>query len=88
MDVMATSQPLAEVDINAGSTQELIVGSEKKNRNIWKEQHKIALVNQLYLDECCPIGKRTHKEVNVAWTSLVRALRDRGERDFGSQAPQ
>lgn len=79
MDAMATSQPLAEVDINAGSTQELIVGSEKKNRNIWKEQHKIALVNQLYLDECCPIGKRTHKEVNAAWTSLVRALRDRGD---------
>eukprot|EP00894_Picocystis_sp_ML_P004799 jgi/Pico_ML_1/55316/g1017.t1 len=23
----------------------------------------MALVNQIYLDECCPIGKRTHKEV-------------------------
>ena len=82
MDVMATGRPLAEVDINAGSTQEPIVGLEKKNRNIWKEQHKIALLNQLYLEECCPIGKRTHKEVNAAWRSLVRALRDRGDGQF------
>ena len=79
MDAMATSQPLAEMDINVGSTQELIVGSEKKNRNIWKEQYKIALVNELYLDECCPIGKCTHKEVNEAWITLVRALRARGD---------
>eukprot|EP00963_Diacronema_lutheri_P011013 scaffold1299_cov385-Pavlova_lutheri.AAC.24 len=39
----------------------------------------MALVNQIYLDECSPIGKRTHKEVNAAWTSLIRALSIRGD---------
>ena len=76
---MAASQPLLEIDINAEATQELVLASQRKSRNVWKEAHKIALVNQIYLDECCPIGKRTHKEVNAAWTSLVRALSDRGD---------
>lgn len=79
MDIMETTHPLAEGNINAESTQERVLGSEKKNRNIWKEQHKIALVIQLYLDECCPIGTPTHKEVNAAWMSLVRAPRDHGD---------
>ena len=76
---MAASQPLVEIDINAEATHELVLASQKKARNVWKEAHKIALVNQIYLDECCPIGKRTHKEVNTAWTSLVRALSDHGD---------
>ena len=70
---------MLEIDINAEATQELVLASQRKSRNVWKEAHKIALVNQIYLDECCPIGKRTHKEVNAAWTSLVRALSDRGD---------
>jgi len=79
MDAMAASQPLAEIDINADANEELVAASQKKNRNVWKEAHKMALVNQIYLDECCPIGKRTHKEVNAAWTSLIRALSIRGD---------
>eukprot|EP00963_Diacronema_lutheri_P005729 scaffold451_cov341-Pavlova_lutheri.AAC.7 len=58
---------------NANANEELVAAAQKKNRNVWKEAHKMALVNQIYLDECCPIGKRTHKEVNAAWTSLTRA---------------
>lgn len=79
MDDMASSQPLREIDINANDTEELVVTSQKQNRNIWKESQKIALVNQIYLDECCPIGKRTHKEVNAAWTNLIRGLSTRGD---------
>eukprot|EP00894_Picocystis_sp_ML_P001034 jgi/Pico_ML_1/51551/g2557.t1 len=71
---MAASQSLAGIDINADAIEELVATSKKKNRNVWKDVHKMALVNHIYLDECCPIGKRSHKEVNAAWASLIRAL--------------
>lgn len=74
MDAMTTFEPLEEVDINANTAQELVLPIEKKNRNVWTEKHRLALVNQTYLDDCCPIGKRTHKEVGAAWRNLVVAL--------------
>jgi len=82
MDAMAASQPLAEIDIDADATEELVAASQKKNRNVWKEAHNMALVNQIYLDECGSSGKRIHKEVNVAWASLIRALSIPGDGHF------
>ena len=62
---------MLEIDINAEANLEPVLASQKKTRNIWKEAHQFVLVNRIYLDECCPVGKRTHKEVDAAWTSLV-----------------
>jgi len=50
MDAMAASLPLAEINTNAEATKELVVASQKKNRNTWKELHKIALVNPICWD--------------------------------------
>lgn len=82
INAMVASQSLVEIDINAEVDQELVRASQKITRNVWKEVHKSAQVKQIYLDECRPIGKRTRKEVNAAWTSLVRTLSDCGNGPF------
>lgn len=37
-------------------------------------KHRLALVNQTYLDDCCPIGKRNLKQVGAAWKNLIAIL--------------
>ena len=72
---MAPTHPLEEKDMNVDVTKGLSLPYEKKNRNVWTEKHRLALVNQTYLDDCCPIGKRNHKQVGATWKSLIAAIK-------------
>ena len=79
---MDDSRGLIELDLNVDNVQGVNHSTVKRTRNTWKEEHKLALVNQVYLGDCCPIGKRTHKEVNDAWAKLMHALTTRSDGMF------
>ena len=72
---MATTHPLEEKDMNVKVTKGLSLPHEKKNRNVWTEKHRLALVNQTYLDDCCPTGKRNHKQVGATWKNLIATIK-------------
>lgn len=69
------AQPLAAIDDNVIERPDDAIEASKIKRNKWNEAQQIALVNQMYLDECCPIGKRSHQAINVAWSNLISGLR-------------
>ena len=59
MGSIQAHQPLAVVDDNVENGPMAVLEPMKVKRNTWSEAQQIALVNQTYLDECCPIGKRS-----------------------------
>eukprot|EP00963_Diacronema_lutheri_P002456 scaffold166_cov340-Pavlova_lutheri.AAC.5 len=66
--------PLVVRDDNVEATAVVVYEPTKVKRNTWNEAQLIALVNQTYLDEFCPIGKRSHAEINATWSKLLAAL--------------
>lgn len=74
MGSVQTHQPLIVVGDNVDDATVVVSVPTKVKRNAWTEAQQIALVNQTYLDECCPIGKRSHGELNAAWSKLLEAL--------------
>ena len=79
---MGDSHALIELDLYVDNVQGVNHSIVKRTRNTWKEEHKLALVNQVYLADCCTIGKRTYKEVNDAWAKLMHALTTRSNGMF------
>eukprot|EP00963_Diacronema_lutheri_P004429 scaffold336_cov372-Pavlova_lutheri.AAC.3 len=77
MGSIQSHQPLVVRDDNVEITETPNVAHEalKAKRNRWNEAQQIALVNQMYMDECCPIGKGSHGAINAAWSNLLDGLR-------------
>ena len=74
MGSIQAHQPLVVVDDNVENGPMAVLEPMKVKRNTWSEAQQIALVNQTYLDERCPIGKQSHGEINTAWSKLLQAL--------------
>lgn len=79
---MGDSRALVQLDLNLDNVQGVNHSTVKCTRNTWKEDHKLAPLNQVYLADCCPIGERTHKEVQDAWAKLMHALTTRSDGMF------
>ena len=79
---MGDSRALVKLDLNLDNVQEVNHSTVKRTRNTWKEEHKLAPLNQVYLVDCCHIGKRTHEEVQDAWEKLMHALTTRSDGVF------
>lgn len=67
-------QSLAVLDDNVCDAAVAVNERTKVKRNTWNEAQQIALDNQTYMDECCPIDKRSHGESNTAWSKMLHAL--------------